>query len=213
MRAPSVLPGPAPWWQMIWRGNRPVAVLVGLAPAGRLVLVWPSIDPRQANALVLGSLHDVSSIRLDGPPLAEPLTPRFYAVSRSVDRSGISGTGLVAVAAEVRPLSAVVLAWIGQTTGVQSVTTYRSMDELRRIHGHAGATSLVTWPASPPPRTRGAALHLPPSCDDEHLLPDDVVPSPAPVPAGPFRPRLPHAAAAVSAGTGALDQASGGEPR
>lgn len=213
MSAPSVVPGPAPWWQMIWRGNRPVAVLVGLAPAGRLVLVWPSIDPRQANALVLGSLHDVSSMRLDAPAPAEPLTPRFYAVSRTTDRSGVSGTGLVAVAAEVRPLNAVVLAWIGQSTGVQSVTTYRSMDELRRIHGHDGATSLDEWPASSLRATRGSALGLPPSCDDERLLPDDVVPSPTLVPAGPVRPRLPHAAAAVSAGTGALDQASGGEPR
>lgn len=148
MMSTSAIPGPTPWWQPVLRGERPVAVLLGLAPADQVVMVWPSADADGANVLALNSLFDVAGVRVDGPPLREPLTPKYSALVRRSDPSGVSGTGIVAIVAEVHPLRPVVVAWIGQSTGVQSVARYPSVDGLDLVHGHHGDTTLEPWPCT-----------------------------------------------------------------
>jgi hypothetical protein len=140
---------PAPWWEMVRRGDNVVAVLVDLAPAGQVVVVWPSrTEGRPANMLALGDTGDLADVRIDGPALPRVEPPILFGLARHHDPSRISGTGLVAVGAEIRPLGTVALAWIGQTTSVQTVSRYPSIDAVRRIHGHDGSTELVPMPAA-----------------------------------------------------------------
>lgn len=63
---------------------------------------------------------------------------RFY-LKRVVDHSGISGTGRVAEGVEFST-GWVALTWL---TAVTSMAFYPSLDAVRAIHGHGGATEVV----------------------------------------------------------------------
>jgi hypothetical protein len=140
---------PAPWWEPVRRGDDVIGVLVDLAPTGQVVVGWPSrTEGQPANLLALGDLGDLADVRIDGPVMARVEPPILFGLSRRFDPSRVSGTGLVAVGAELRPLGTVALAWIGQTTGHQTVSRYPSIEAVRRIHGHDGATELVAMPAA-----------------------------------------------------------------
>lgn len=65
---------------------------------------------------------------------------RRFLLVRDIDRTGISGTGVVAEGAASQSGQAV-LFWL---TRVRSVGFYKNMAELLSIHGHEGATR-IEW--------------------------------------------------------------------
>ena len=67
--------------------------------------------------------------------------PRLYKLIRSVDISGISGTGLVAWATEY-PNGWVTVSWVIKPE-CPSVVIYKSLQDAIDIHGHNGATKFV----------------------------------------------------------------------
>lgn len=64
---------------------------------------------------------------------------RRFTLERDVDVSGVSGTGTVAEGVEFSDGSAVVH-WLGDTP---SHVIWPSIEMVRRIHGHGGATRVV----------------------------------------------------------------------
>ena len=59
---------------------------------------------------------------------------RAFAMERSMDRSGVSGTGRVAVGA-LMPTGTVALTWL---TGIESRTWFDSFDDFLLVHVHVG---------------------------------------------------------------------------
>lgn len=73
--------------------------------------------------------------------LALPHTlPRRFALHRRLDVSGVSGTGVVAFGTTY-PTGRTTLAWCAGE--IASVTVYDSPEQVERIHGHSGKTTLV----------------------------------------------------------------------
>ena len=66
---------------------------------------------------------------------------RRFILVRHQDISGVSGTGSVAEGV-VFSTGTVALQWL--THGVHSVAVHRSIEDVIRIHGHDGATS-IRW--------------------------------------------------------------------
>lgn len=64
---------------------------------------------------------------------------RPFYLERSEDESGISGTGVVAIGAEL-PSGKCVLEW---RTLTSSVAIYNSIADVATIHGHNGKTKVV----------------------------------------------------------------------
>ena len=64
---------------------------------------------------------------------------RSFDLMRSVDTSGVSGTGRVAEGFEFEN-GKVALCWLGP---MSSVNVYDSLDHVRAIHGHGGHTQVV----------------------------------------------------------------------
>jgi len=71
---------------------------------------------------------------------AAPSSPRPFKLVRTVDVSGVSGTGVVAEGAEFSDGS-VALRWLGAHP---STAVWPSVAEVLAVHGHQGATS-VYW--------------------------------------------------------------------
>jgi hypothetical protein len=63
---------------------------------------------------------------------------RFY-LYRSVDISGVSGTGMIAEGVEFDD-GWVALRWCSQTP---SVILYMDVADMLRVHGHGGATTII----------------------------------------------------------------------
>lgn len=89
-----------------------------------------------------------------GEPLATGRVVRAHALVRSIDESGISGTGAVAIVVDV-PDGPAAAVWLTDTA---SATAYDSLDTFRAIHiqQHAeGANELrplaLGWPVGPAP--------------------------------------------------------------
>ena len=85
-------------------------------------LDWRRIDPRLL------------------PALEHRLVPRRFALWREVDRSGVSGRGLVALGAQF-PSGACVLEWQAPPYGQGA---YRSLADVLAVHGHGGDT-VALW--------------------------------------------------------------------
>ncbi|QIM19888.1 hypothetical protein G7075_00050 [Phycicoccus sp. HDW14] len=66
-------------------------------------------------------------------------TTRRFQLQRDHDVSGISGTGIVAEGVEFSDGVAVVR-WLGEH---RSTVVWPSIDSVRHIHGHGGATRVV----------------------------------------------------------------------
>jgi hypothetical protein len=66
--------------------------------------------------------------------------PRLFALLRTVDETGVSGTGVVAYGARFADGS-VALRWAGENP---STAVWGSIDAVRAIHGHHGLTR-VLW--------------------------------------------------------------------
>lgn len=82
------------------------------------------------------------------------LLPRRFALQRSLDASGVSGTGLVAYGT-VYPTGRTTLFWCSGE--VASVTVYDSPEQVEQIHGHNGSTVLVWIDGEPPQHRRDRA--------------------------------------------------------
>jgi len=75
--------------------------------------------------------------------MTQQLFKRFR-LNRVVDRSGISGTGIVAEGV-MFSTGQCALCWLREmSSGNGSIATYQSIDHVVKIHGHAGATR-VEW--------------------------------------------------------------------
>lgn len=74
-----------------------------------------------------------------------PGAPQRFWLVRHEDVTGVSGTGKVAQGVRWES-GEVALHWAGSRSkpGVTSTATYKSIDELLRVHGHDGATD-VEW--------------------------------------------------------------------
>lgn len=66
-------------------------------------------------------------------------SPKLFVLSRQVDVSGVSGTGIVADGVEF-PDGTCVLHWRGQ---MPSTVVWGSIEAVEQIHGHGGATRIV----------------------------------------------------------------------
>ncbi len=64
---------------------------------------------------------------------------RRFVLVRHRDISGVSGTGVVAEGV-VFSTGTTVLQWI--TNGIHSVAVHQSVEDVIRVHGHDGATTL-----------------------------------------------------------------------
>lgn len=64
---------------------------------------------------------------------------RTFHLLRTTDPSGVSGTGIVAEGV-VFSTGWVALTWL---TAVRSMVFYPSIEDVRSIHGHQGATQVV----------------------------------------------------------------------
>lgn len=65
--------------------------------------------------------------------------PRGFILLRSVDHTGVSGTGVVAHGVQFYD-DTVVLRWLGEHA---STVVWKSLDDALAIHGHGGATQVV----------------------------------------------------------------------
>lgn len=64
---------------------------------------------------------------------------RTFKLHRKIDDSGVSGTGIVAEGVQITD-GRCILAWLGD---VHSINIYGSPEEIVKIHGHQGHTSIV----------------------------------------------------------------------
>jgi len=74
---------------------------------------------------------------------------RNFYLNRTVDVSGISGTGRVAQGIEFDN-GKVAMCWLTETS---SVAVYDSIEHVERIHSHEGAT-VIEWVRQPGTTTR-----------------------------------------------------------
>ena len=68
-----------------------------------------------------------------------------FVLRRTVDVSGISGTGVVADGVHF-PDGKTVTRWRGGTTGVAQTCVWDSLAHVKKIHGHDGATKIEVVP-------------------------------------------------------------------
>lgn len=73
------------------------------------------------------------------PPKERRRNTRLFELHRSVDESGVSGTGVVAEGACFSD-GVCAMRW---KTGTASTAVYDSPEDLIAIHGHGGATQMV----------------------------------------------------------------------
>lgn len=66
---------------------------------------------------------------------------RCFVLLRYLDRTGVSGTGIVAEGVQFGD-GRVAMRWL--TNGVHGVVLHESIEDVMRIHGHDGATR-VRW--------------------------------------------------------------------
>ena len=64
--------------------------------------------------------------------------PRRFVVERTQDISGVSGIGIVA-SGVVFPSGKAVMEWL---TFHSSMTVFQNVDDITKIHGHGGATTI-----------------------------------------------------------------------
>ena len=76
---------------------------------------------------------------MPGRNLYRPAQARLFHLQRSKDSTGVSGTGKIAVGVQF-PSGRVVLQW---QTGTPSITIFDSLDDMTKVHGHAGDTKVV----------------------------------------------------------------------
>lgn len=68
-----------------------------------------------------------------------PKPPRTFWLLRHKDISGVSGTGVVAEGVRFHD-GQCVISWFGQ---YHSMETHPSISQIKKLHGHGGATKVV----------------------------------------------------------------------
>jgi hypothetical protein len=73
---------------------------------------------------------------------------KTFKLYRQTDKTGVSGTGLVAIGLE-DSLGRVFLTWIvsakldgAESRPIQTVTIFTSIDDIQALHGHGGASKV-----------------------------------------------------------------------
>ena len=67
---------------------------------------------------------------------------RTFHLWRKEDVSDVSGTGVVAVGAQL-PTGRCVIEWLPGKVDVRSIVIYATIDEVQIVHGHDGKTEIV----------------------------------------------------------------------
>lgn len=100
--------------------------------------------PSATKLVKLAKRYGVSEAWLLGTkePTRETGWTREFTLERDEDVSGVSGTGTVAVGV-VLPTGRCIIEWLPGRVDVRSIVVYQSLDEVREIHGHGGATRIV----------------------------------------------------------------------
>lgn len=101
-------------------------------------------DKSYRDTLVEGlpsSIREGVQRRLAGEEGDPPKVRKFH-LNRVRDESGVSGTGIVAVGV-VLPSGRAIMEWVSKRTNAKSLGIYDDMDDLKEVHGHAGATEIV----------------------------------------------------------------------
>jgi hypothetical protein len=68
--------------------------------------------------------------------------PRRFYLDRHVDDTGVSGTGIVAMGVQFE-CGKVIMCWSSEGSPIHSVSIWDGIDQVRRVHGHNGRTSIV----------------------------------------------------------------------
>lgn len=89
--------------------------------------------------IAYGIQSDVKSILKKANPVYEARTMRRFELHRVEDKTGVSGTGVIAEGLEFSDGHAC-LRW---KTQYRSTTIYDSMKDVEAIHGHGGTTKIV----------------------------------------------------------------------
>ena len=82
---------------------------------------------------------------------------KVFQLHRDVDVSGVSGTGVVADGVEW-PDGTCTIRWRGQR---QSTVNWNSLDDVIAIHGHGGATRIVTFMVMDLDKSAPVAMRVP----------------------------------------------------
>lgn len=82
------------------------------------------------------------------PRAQPPQLPRLFALHRSTDVNGLSGTGVVAYGVRW-PNGQVVTWWKASKVGVSQISVWNSQLDMLRVHGHSGRTTIVWLSADP----------------------------------------------------------------
>lgn len=89
--------------------------------------------------IAYGIQSDVKDILKKANPVYEARTMRRFELHRIEDKSGVSGTGVVAEGLEFSDGHAC-LRW---KTQFRSTAIYASMKDVEAVHGHGGTTKIV----------------------------------------------------------------------
>lgn len=81
---------------------------------------------------------------------------RHFVLYRREDETGVSGTGVVAEGV-MFDSGLIAVSWLTERT---SIAVYRSMDDVRAIHGHGGNTEVVELADMPPSKAETIASAL-----------------------------------------------------
>lgn len=80
------------------------------------------------------------------PPVVTDL-PKTFLLDRRVDKSGLSGVGVIAIGV-VFPDGLTVARWRGHRSGIEQLEIFGNPDQMLAIHGHAGTTT-IRWLSRP----------------------------------------------------------------
>lgn len=87
-------------------------------------------------------MSDVEVTEVDVRPKSDQRYPRRFYLMRHEDKTGISGTGVVADGV-VWQTGAVTLHWLGGSESYNNWPGPNAIAGIERTHGHGGATSIV----------------------------------------------------------------------
>lgn len=129
-----------PTGQVSWHLSFADMDLFNHVPTGHAI--WDGHDtPEKYRRL---DAHTAASVTVSVPPhmrsiMYTPSDPRRFYLLRRQDETGVSGTGRVADGVEFTD-GTCCMRW---RTNVASTSAYDSIDDVREIHGHNGATTVV----------------------------------------------------------------------
>lgn len=91
--------------------------------------------------------HEPAAVVLPAPVVTD--LPRTFLLDRTIDHSGLSGVGVVAIGMAY-PDGLTVTRWRGEYSGINQLEIFPSPEQLLAVHGHGGTTGL-RWLSRPMP--------------------------------------------------------------